>query len=212
MKEILKWVVKILIIILLMLYSLLLIKIKQNSNEITNDDIIEEIETLENEESFEDEEQIAVEEMQETTENVSEEQTIEVKEAKKQSSNNNSNNNNKYKITHYGFDCTGCSGKTATGYDVSNTIYYNDTQYGQVRIVAMSKKIPLYSIIKIENYKYGGDIIAIVLDRGVSEGIIDLFKDTFYDSGSVKVNGTRIGCWKNITVWEERTNQCLMCG
>ena len=30
----------------------------------------------------------------------------------------------------------------------------------------------------------------------IEEGIIDLEKDTFYDSGSVVVSGARIGCWK----------------
>ena len=78
-----------------------------------------------------------------------------------------------YKITHYGWDCCK-SGVTATGYNVKNTIYYNDKQYGKVRIVAMSKAMPLYSIIKIKNYKFGGDIIAIVIDRGVGNGVIDL--------------------------------------
>ena len=59
----------------------------------------------------------------------------------------------------------GCSGTTAAGYNVSNTIYYNDEEYGQVRIVAMSSNYPLYSIIRINNYP-SGPIIAIVLDRG----------------------------------------------
>lgn len=79
-----------------------------------------------------------------------------------------------YKLTHYGYDCKGCGGKTATGYDISKTIYYNDSTYGKVRIVAMCSKYPLYSIIKIKNYKMGGDITAIVLDRGVGCSTIDL--------------------------------------
>lgn len=83
------------------------------------------------------------------------------------------NTSGTYKITHYGWDCCK-SGVTATGYNVKNTIYYNDSQYGKVRIVAMSKAMPLYSIIKIKNYKFGGDIIAIVIDRGVGNGVIDL--------------------------------------
>ena len=83
------------------------------------------------------------------------------------------NTSGTYKITHYGWDCCK-SGVTATGYNVKNTIYYNDKQYGKVRIVAMSKAMPLYSIIKIKNYKFGGDIIAIVIDRGVGNGVIDL--------------------------------------
>lgn len=81
--------------------------------------------------------------------------------------------NKSYRLTHYGWDCCK-SGVTATGYNVRNTIYYNDFKYGKVRIVAMNKDIPLYSIIKIKNYKLGGDIIAIVIDRGVGSGVIDL--------------------------------------
>lgn len=79
----------------------------------------------------------------------------------------------KYKLTHYGWDCKGCGGRTATGYNVRKTIYYKDKKYGKVRIIATNKDIPLYSIVKIENYKYGS-IIAIVLDRGVGKGVIDL--------------------------------------
>lgn len=78
-----------------------------------------------------------------------------------------------YKLTHYGWDCKGCSGNTASGYNVRNTIYYNDATYAKLRIVAM-KDLPLYSVIKIKNYKLGGDIYAIVLDRGVGSGVIDL--------------------------------------
>lgn len=69
------------------------------------------------------------------------------------------------RIAHYGPDCGGCGGTTAAGYNVRNTIYYNDPTYGQVRIVAMGKTYPLYTIIKIDNYKQGS-ITAIVLDRG----------------------------------------------
>lgn len=80
----------------------------------------------------------------------------------------------KYKLTHYGWDCKGCRGKTATGYNIKKTYYYNDKKYGKVRIVAMCSKMKLGSVIRIKNYKRGGDIIAIVLDRGVDCGIIDL--------------------------------------
>ena len=78
-----------------------------------------------------------------------------------------------YKITHYGADCKKCSGITASGYNVKNTIYYDDATYGTLRIVAI-KGLSLYSVIKIKNYKFGGDITAIVLDRGVGSGVIDL--------------------------------------
>ena len=69
------------------------------------------------------------------------------------------------KVTHYGPDCKGCSGTTSSGYNVNNTIYYNDKTYGNIRIVAAPKQVPLYSVLKLHNYK-GGTITAIVLDRG----------------------------------------------
>ena len=83
-----------------------------------------------------------------------------------------------YKLTHYGPDCKGCSGNTASGYKVNNTIYYNDSSYGKLRIVAMCSNIPLYSVIKIHNYKLGGDVTAIVLDRGVGCSTIDLLVES----------------------------------
>lgn len=76
-----------------------------------------------------------------------------------------------YKLTHYGWDCKCCSGNTASGYNVRNTIYYNDPTYGKLRIVAM-KDLKLYSVIRIK--KYDTEIYAIVLDRGVGSGVIDL--------------------------------------
>lgn len=68
-------------------------------------------------------------------------------------------------LTHYGPDCAGCSGVTVSGYDVRGTIYYNDSQYGQLRVVALSRDYPLYTVIRMNNYK-GGEIYAIALDWG----------------------------------------------
>ena len=87
--------------------------------------------------------------------------------------NNTTKKTSGYRLTHYGWDCCK-SGVTATGYDIRKTIYYNDATYGKVRIVAMCSKIPLYSVIKIKDYKFGGDTLAIVLDRGVGCSTIDL--------------------------------------
>ena len=71
-------------------------------------------------------------------------------------------------ITAYGPDCKGCSGITASGLNVKKTIYYNDKEYGKVRIVAADKKISFGTIVRI---KYSNkSIIAIVLDRGSAIG------------------------------------------
>ena len=63
-------------------------------------------------------------------------------------------------ITHYTSKCYGCTGITASGYNVKNTIYYKD-----YRIVAAPKSIPLYTKMKI-TYQDGTKVNAIVLDRG----------------------------------------------
>ena len=71
-------------------------------------------------------------------------------------------------VTAYGPDCYGCtSGRTATGYNVSNgNIYYNHPTYGNIRIVAGDKSI-LRRVVRISGLKnYSEPILAIVLDTG----------------------------------------------
>lgn len=105
-------------------------------------------------------------------------------------------NSGTYRLTHYGPDCSGCSGQTAAGYNVSNTIYYNDSTYGTVRIIAMSRNVPLYSIVKIYGYK-GGDITAIVLDRGVGNGVIDLLVESESRSSQLGTQSVRMEILRN---------------
>lgn len=89
-------------------------------------------------------------------------------------------------LTGYGPDCTGCgnfnTGKvvTSSGYHVSNivdgaiepafTITYNDSEYGEVRIVAADDSIPFYSIVRITVPNWEEPVLAIVLDRGSTVG------------------------------------------
>ena len=69
-------------------------------------------------------------------------------------------------LSAYGPDCSGCSGYLASGRYVGEDIYYNDSQYGQIRIVAGDRSYKYGTIVKIKSSKIGNDIIAIVLDRG----------------------------------------------
>lgn len=76
-------------------------------------------------------------------------------------------------MSAYGRDC--CSsdplkwGMTASGFNIyTNGMYYNDPEYGRVRIIAASRNdFYLYSVIKI-NDPLDGVYNAIVLDRGDS--------------------------------------------
>lgn len=71
-----------------------------------------------------------------------------------------------YEATHYTAFCpTGCTGVTASGYDVSSTIYYEE-----MRILAAPSHIPLYSIMRV-TYADGSTFDGIVLDRGGDIGL-----------------------------------------
>lgn len=73
-------------------------------------------------------------------------------------------------LSHYGHDCYGCTtGYTASGYYVGDgRVYYQDPNFGSVRIVAADNKYPLGTIVRIGYH--GTNITAIVLDRGGAIG------------------------------------------
>ena len=87
-------------------------------------------------------------------------------------------------LTGYGPDCVGCSGIVACAPNPNakyNNIYFNDKEYGKIRILAADRSIPCGSIIKISNYKFiDGDFYGIVLDRGGA--IVGLTMDLLYPS------------------------------
>jgi len=76
--------------------------------------------------------------------------------------------------TGYGADCPGCSGtvacKTREGNNhhlVNDGIYYNDSQYGSVRILAASHKVfGCGTIIEVDNGREE-PFLGIVLDTGI---------------------------------------------
>lgn len=71
-------------------------------------------------------------------------------------------------LTAYGPDCKGCSGKLGCyPYQnvLNNNIYYEDSIYGKIRILASDEVIPCGSIIKVSNY-FDTEFFGIVLDRG----------------------------------------------
>lgn len=89
------------------------------------------------------------------------------------------------KMSGYGPDCYGCSGYLASGtYVGDGNIYYNDSEYGQVRIVAGDKKYKFGTIVKIND-----SMLAIVLDRGGSIGIGKKFLFDLLYSSEAEANG-----------------------
>lgn len=100
-------------------------------------------------------------------------------------------------MTGYGPDCKGCGGKVGYGIDVrGGNIYYNDSKYGKLRIIAADKKYPYGTVMRISNSKVlDKPTLAIVLDRGgaVKGNKIDLLFDS-------EKNIPRGSTQKNITI------------
>lgn len=96
------------------------------------------------------------------------------------------------KMTAYGADCYGCSGITASGYDIrNNNIYYEDKTFGTVRIVAADRAVPFGTVVRVTGVKiYKEPFLAIVLDRGsaIKGKIMDLAFG-FQDEEEVKQVG-----------------------
>ncbi|MFF3147774.1 3D domain-containing protein [Streptomyces sp. NPDC057927] len=90
-------------------------------------------------------------------------------------------------ITHYGADCNGCSGTTATGVNVQGSIYYKG-----YRIIATDPSvIPLHSLVRLDLPT--GSIIAIALDTGsaIKGTKIDLLVGS-------EVQGNGLGVYNNV--------------
>ena len=69
-------------------------------------------------------------------------------------------------LSGYGPDCVGCSGFLASGIDVRNgNIYYSDSTYGNVRILAGDRPYPHGTIGRVKGSRLS-EFIGIVLDRG----------------------------------------------
>ncbi len=73
-------------------------------------------------------------------------------------------------LSAYGTDCSGCSTRTSSGFDISKSIYYNDKKYGNVRILAGDRKYPYGTIVNLK-LSDKTEMKGIVLDRGGDIGI-----------------------------------------
>ncbi len=81
-------------------------------------------------------------------------------------------------MTAYGPDCKGCSGNLACPprHNAKNgNIYFKDSKYGKIRILAADSKIPCGTIVQVSGLKNSKPFYGVVLDRG---GVI---KGTLFD-------------------------------
>jgi len=107
-------------------------------------------------------------------------------------------------MTSYGPDCVGCGGRSACPprQDMNNgNIYFNDSIYGQVRILAVDSSIPCGTIIKVTNPAVSAEpFYAVALDRGGA--IVGEKMDLLYESeAQASAAGTQYGVTYEINRW-----------
>lgn len=76
-------------------------------------------------------------------------------------------------------------------YGISSRPDYDPNNYQDYSQEVLSRNLPIWA-----TYEPGSTQKIITTAAAVEEKVIDLDKDTFYDSGSVQVDTARIKCWK----------------
>lgn len=69
---------------------------------------------------------------------------------------------------------------------------FDSNNYSDYSLEELSRNLPIWA-----SYEPGSTFKIITTAAAIEEGVVDLDKDTFYDTGSVFVSGSRIGCWKS---------------
>ena len=68
---------------------------------------------------------------------------------------------------------------------------YSPSHYQDYSIEEINRNLPIWM-----TYEPGSTFKIITLSTALEEKLVDLEKDTYYDSGSITVDGARIKCWK----------------
>ena len=69
---------------------------------------------------------------------------------------------------------------------------FNPNNYKLFSTEVLNRNLPIWM-----TYEPGSTFKIITMSSAVEEKVIDIYNDHFFDSGSVHINGTRIGCWKS---------------
>ena len=82
--------------------------------------------------------------------------------------------------------------KTGEILAMSSRPTFNPNNYKLFSTEVLNRNLPIWM-----TYEPGSTFKIITMSSAVEEKVIDIFNDHFFDSGSVHINGTRIGCWKS---------------
>ena len=68
---------------------------------------------------------------------------------------------------------------------------FDPNNYQNYTMDVLSRNLPIWA-----SYEPGSTFKIMTFASALEENLIDMEKDHFYDSGSVHISGSRIGCWK----------------
>ena len=68
---------------------------------------------------------------------------------------------------------------------------FDSNNYKNYNTETINRNLPIWMM-----YEPGSTFKITTLSASVNEGVVNLFEDHFYDSGSIHVDGARIKCWK----------------
>ena len=69
---------------------------------------------------------------------------------------------------------------------------FDPNNYQDYSVEEINRNLPIWM-----NYEPGSTFKIITLAASLQEDTIDLYKDTFYDGGSIRVENAKIKCWKD---------------
>ena len=68
---------------------------------------------------------------------------------------------------------------------------FNPNNYKNTSKEILNRNLPIWM-----TYEPGSTMKITTLSAALNEGLVDLFKDNFYDSGSITIDGAKLHCWK----------------
>ena len=75
---------------------------------------------------------------------------------------------------------------------ISSRPNFSPSNYQDYTMEEINRNLPVWM-----TYEPGSTFKIITLSASIEEGVVDLYNEHFYDSGSVKVGGATIHCWKH---------------
>lgn len=69
---------------------------------------------------------------------------------------------------------------------------FNPTNYKDYTVEVINRNLAIW-----QNFEPGSTFKIVTLASAIEEGVVNVFEDKFYDTGSIKVSGATLHCWRH---------------